>query len=339
MANDEMNQRAVQNFLNLSKVPDGIKFISTYDGDPKTLHQWISTMENVFAPMHGIQELEPYLPGWLQIVRNKIIGPANDALIARNLPLTIRNIKTVLVEYFGDQRDIASLAQAIPYLRQKNKTVTEFYHECNQLTADINSKLNFTNEFVGHVPAVMQFVNIMIRNAYVDGLNGDARKHVRSYRPDTLVEAFRAAKDLELADMRAAEVKKNYTAHAANNNNYYKKNFQERSKNPKQQSHFNKFQDSTPTQPGNKNLGPNSLQPMQGPSYKFQKDDSMRSRQNPSTPMSGISYQSKNNHLQFSKCDESDHEESEEIEEILDEDSEGPENVNFHLDALKIIQK
>lgn len=142
---------------------------------------------------------------WLSAVRAKIIGKANEALITQNIGNYWEHIRARLILVFGDKRDISTLCQGISILRQGRKSLDEFYNEVTSLNTDISQKVRQDQEYHGHHAAVMHFVEMLTRNAFIDGLNEPYSLYTRNYRPQTLEEAFRAAQEQMLADSRKKE--------------------------------------------------------------------------------------------------------------------------------------
>lgn len=149
-----------------SKIPDPIKFLSNYDGDQQTLHHWITQVENVLAIYDEVRVTHAAIYNvWLGIIRSKVQGKANEALVSRNVPNTWAEIKAVLIDYFADKRDLSTLCQQIPYLRQNDKNVGTFYKEVQKLSSNINQKIALDDRYTGHVNAVMTFVSEITKNA------------------------------------------------------------------------------------------------------------------------------------------------------------------------------
>lgn len=130
----------VANAINTTKIPDPIKNLHEYSGDRTSLYRWITTVDNILETYQTVSHTAIYRV-WGQIIRNKIVGDADKALVARNVG-NWDDIKDTLIEYFGDRRDIATITQQIPYLRQDNKSLEDYYHYTNQLIADINQKIS-----------------------------------------------------------------------------------------------------------------------------------------------------------------------------------------------------
>ena len=195
-ANANANALNLNDVINASKIPDPIKFLPVYQGDTKTLHHFLNAVENVIAIYEEVRLGNPAIFNvWLGVIRSKITDKANEALIARNVGNDWAAIRLTLIDFFGDKRDLSTLCQKIPYLKQNKKSVDQFYREVNELSSNINQKIVLDQRYTGHVNAVMIFVNEITKNAFIDGLNNPYNLTVRSFRPNSLEEAKSAAEE------------------------------------------------------------------------------------------------------------------------------------------------
>lgn len=332
----------LNNIINASKIPDPIKFLQNFDGDAKVLHHWLTAAENVIALYENVRQAHANVYNvWLGVIRSKIIGKANEALVLRNVALNWADIRATLIDYFGDRRDLSTLCQKIPYLKQKNKSVEDFYREIAELSANINQKIVLDQRYAGHVNAVMIFVSEITKNAFIDGLNEPYNLTVRGFRPNSLEEAKSAAEEQFQAMERNRKF--NSSSRAGSSQQIPQKNkFPNRSNN--QQQNSNAVQ-----QPSHANFAPrfnnnraeprNFARPNQEPRSPFPiVEPSARSRQPASQPMSGISYQSRNYqvaNVEQNSDEQSDHQEHPENDDEAAcdfyENDLPSEETNFHL--------
>lgn len=207
MANNEAAPPAppaeniVHALVNASRVPDTIKLLPTYDGDSRELSTWIQSVETTLALYVNLQGSHIYRI-WLNQIRLKIIGKANEALTTSHTPTEWAAMRATLVEFFGDRRDISSLNQKIFDLQQKNRSVEDYYHEATTLLADITSKVALDEENDGHEEHIMAYVRVMVKDAFIDGLDEPYASYTRNYRPNTLHEAFQCAREQMAAKER-----------------------------------------------------------------------------------------------------------------------------------------
>ena len=80
-------QNPVQNFMDLGKIPDIVRDIPQFDGNPSKLIQWVSDVDGVielFAQFAGTNQYGLVV----RTIRRKIVGEANEVLVNSNTPAT-----------------------------------------------------------------------------------------------------------------------------------------------------------------------------------------------------------------------------------------------------------
>lgn len=333
---------ALNDIIYGSKIPDPVKLLPSYDGDSQSLHHWLTQVESVLAVFDDVRihHIGVYNI-WLGVIRAKIHGAASEALVMRNVGIDWDDIRTVLIDFFADRRDLSTLCQQIPYLKQKNKKVEDFYKEVQQLSASINQKVALDARYVGHVNAVMTFVGEITKNAFVDGLNEPFNLTVRGVRPTSLEEAKSAA----VEQFQSVERNRKYNsvgpAKAGNSTQNFQKNKFQNRQAQQQQSSSAQFQQQPsgsaqfqqpPVQRNNFNRQNFSRQVQnQAP---MEVDPSTRSRQS-AQPMS-ISQRTRNYQIANTEqlSDEQELHEQQENETGYEYFSENEDHeTNFHLAA------
>lgn len=189
--------RGTRHFDGLS-VPDPIKIIPNYAGEPKLLIPWIDSVDQKLTYCKNLigdpAAVAIAMPLWTGIIRDRIINEANDVLIRNQTRLDWEEIKNDLREELGDKRDLATLCSKISQLKQSyNQDLTLFYNECKKLLADINAKLLINDETASCAKILMKNYETMIVNAFIDGLSENLSSLTRIYRPKQLSEAYQCA--------------------------------------------------------------------------------------------------------------------------------------------------
>lgn len=197
-------EEVIEQYINAGRIPDLIKNLPTYNGDPSLLVSWITNTQSIITYFARIRDT-PIFQVWLNQIRNKIIDKANEALISAQIGNDWELIKNTLIQRFGDSRDISSLTQTIPYLQQAGKQIPEFYQECAGLLSNIHNKISLDPENEGHVGPIMRVMNIIVRDAFIDGLDPQYASYTRNFRPESLIEAYQAAQEQFIADQRVKE--------------------------------------------------------------------------------------------------------------------------------------
>lgn len=171
------------------QTPDPIKILSPFSGNKKETQAWLEDVEDTL----NLFEKHKNTPTYSQIIRaikSKIIGNAKEILIAAGNPNTWEDIKDVLLNAYGDRRDLASHFQSLFYISQGNKTITEYYNTIKSIDTAIKSTASVMEDYKSSTKAINKLIGLMTLTRFIDGLGEKLSMHVRSYRPESLEEAY-----------------------------------------------------------------------------------------------------------------------------------------------------
>lgn len=191
----------VQNVARFDKfsVPDPIKLIPTYAGEPQILSSWIESVDQKLqyskTLINNPTTVDEVMPLWVGIIRDKIIKEGNEVLIRNQTQLDWNCIKKALKEELGDKRDLATLSTKISTLKQGSQDLIAYYQQCKKLLADINANLLANDDTKACVNVLMVNYEAMITNAFIDGLPDSLSFLVRIYKPKNLQEAYEGASE------------------------------------------------------------------------------------------------------------------------------------------------
>lgn len=237
-----LQRRARDPVLNFA-TPDPIKNIPNFSGNRKETLAWIEDTEQT---LELFEDYEDDLPKYRQIIRvikSKIVGEAREVLIASGNPKEWDEIKEVLLNSFGDKRDITSHIQSLFYIRQGKNTLNEYYHKVKSIDTAIKTTAAHMNDYKSSTEAVNKLISLMTLTRYIDGLNGEQLSmFVRSYRPKSLEEAHDTAVQHSNASFRQKLEKG--TLHNPPNKTFENRNTIEKSKFNPPQTSSNKFNGS-----------------------------------------------------------------------------------------------
>lgn len=130
-----------QSRFDASKIPNAIKMIVTYNGDPKSLPNWIVSIDSKLDFAKTPEDEENALPLWQSVIQDKVVDKANEVLIQNHTPVEWGAIKKTLEDHFGDKRDLCTLVTKISHVQPNSKSIDDFYNECRSILSDISSKI------------------------------------------------------------------------------------------------------------------------------------------------------------------------------------------------------
>lgn len=97
------NVVAAADLFNSLRVPDAIKDLPKFSGNPRLLYEFINNVEEIRA-LISCTEGTAYGKMLLRAIRNKIEGPANEVLNMYGTPLDWSEIKKNLTLHYSDKR-------------------------------------------------------------------------------------------------------------------------------------------------------------------------------------------------------------------------------------------
>lgn len=179
----------IENTFNNFRIPDAVKQIPTFDGNPLLLYDFIENVEDILALMPNLNNT-PYAKIILRSIRNKIVGNANEVLNSYGTELKWETIRQNLILRYSDKRNELSLIRDLHNLRQNFDSIEKYYSKIIEIfSVMINFvKIHETNQTV--VESQKALYTQMCLNTFLCGLKEPFGCTIRSMKPSTLAEAF-----------------------------------------------------------------------------------------------------------------------------------------------------
>lgn len=178
------------------KIPDLIKDLPIFNGDPRELNSWISDVDSLVklyqTTINHPVEMQNKFHMICKFIRRKIRGEANDSLVASNVNINWSLIKRTLVTYYGEKRDLETLDFQLMSVQQRGSTLETYYDEVNRLMSLIANQIKTDDRF-RHPEASKAMIDTYNRKAvdsFIRGLDGDVYKFIRNYEPTSLASAY-----------------------------------------------------------------------------------------------------------------------------------------------------
>lgn len=90
-------------------MPDFLRDVPIFDGNPSELMNWISDVEDVFLLYKDIPEDSVQYHLMERTIRRKVKGEASDVLNSNNVTCDWIQVKSNLLLYYSDKRDVKTL--------------------------------------------------------------------------------------------------------------------------------------------------------------------------------------------------------------------------------------
>lgn len=164
--------------------------VPTYDGNPKTLAQFIIKVEEIYGLLGNIQNITSLQKQIIFLhVRNKITDKANESM-RNNQFSSWEQLKSHLINNFTDIQDPASLI--IEILRHRvNGNVLASLAEIKEKFDVFRSKINILEGSESNKSYLIQFQEIVICNNFISSLKDPLRNNLATRNPKTLTQIER----------------------------------------------------------------------------------------------------------------------------------------------------
>lgn len=186
----------------LDKIPDIVRSLREFSGNNAEFVSWKKSVERILKIYEPIRGTAKYY-GIISVIRNKIVGQADNVLESYNIPLNWDCISRCLVTHYADKRDVSSLEFQLTSLVQGRQTIQEFYQEvyaCLSLILNKLSSLEMGNEALNILTKTYREKAL---DTFVRGLNGDMPRLLAVKEPRDLPQALALCQKLENQTFRS----------------------------------------------------------------------------------------------------------------------------------------
>lgn len=184
-----LNVNMAVDYIQLCKIPDCIKDLPAFDGNPLQLYDFINNVELILTQVAGVDGT-PQAQMWLRAIRNKITGDASNVLNMYGTGLDWKDIKKALISRYSDKRNETSLIIELNAKRQSSSTVEQFFASITQIFSTMTNyvRLHETDEV--QITSKIKLYANLCKDVFLIGLNEPLGLAIRSREPKSLEDAF-----------------------------------------------------------------------------------------------------------------------------------------------------
>lgn len=126
------------------QTPQAVRELQPFDGDPIKLHSFLKSVDNLMPFIEPMQNT-PFEKIWLQGIRAKVIGNADQVLETYGTPLEWQAIKANLIAYYNDKRDSVTLTREL-FQKQQMGSIEEFFGQIQHILSLLINNTNISTE-------------------------------------------------------------------------------------------------------------------------------------------------------------------------------------------------
>lgn len=195
-SNVDMPQIGIEQLNELEKVPDIVKSLREFSGNPSEFGSWKKSVDRILTIYNTIRETPKYF-AILNTVRNKIIFEADSVLESYNTPLDWEAIKKCLTCHYADKRDIGTLENQMCVLYQGTQTFQQFYRSVYALLTIILNKVSCMEISEEGIQILTETYKRKALDTFIGGLSGDLPRLLGIREPEDLPQALYLCEKLE----------------------------------------------------------------------------------------------------------------------------------------------
>lgn len=192
-----INPEYQHNLQDLDKVPDIVRSLHDFSGDPAEFGSWKKSVDRILETYAHTVGTAKYF-GILHTIRNKIKGIADIAPGSYNVPLNCAAISKCLTLHYADKRDISTLEYQMTTIFQKpNQTVEEFQQVVYRHLSLILNKISCMELGRESELVMTKLYRDKALDTFIRGLRGDLPRLLGIKEPTDLPSALHLCLKLE----------------------------------------------------------------------------------------------------------------------------------------------
>lgn len=206
--NDKFNLQNIKNNINIEKdsdtnkiemeniqifnslrIPDVVKDLPNFDGNPRTLYDFLSNVEEILTILN-LADGCAYGKIILRAIRNKIIGQANEILNMYGTPIQWAIIKNNLITHYSDKRNETSLIRDLHLIKQGTETVEKYYASIIEIFSTMINHIRVHEIDINVIESKRKLYEEMCLNTFLSGLKEPLGSTIRAMQPKSLAEGL-----------------------------------------------------------------------------------------------------------------------------------------------------
>lgn len=204
----------MQQFIELGKLPDFIRDLQVFDGQPTELLAWLTDVEGIFSMYRDAGATEAQLVLIERSIRRKIKGEAADVLNANNILHDWNLTKSTLLLYYRDKRDIKTLDFELTSIKKSNsESLGSYYSRVNELLSSIIAQIQTEEKYFLHATSHIDYFREKAIDAFIRGLEKPLCHLLKTFNPKTLNQAYQFCLDYFNMDARSAPFRNEHASH------------------------------------------------------------------------------------------------------------------------------
>ena len=211
---NEAQQAAIRTFSTVGKLSDFVTGLSKFDGKPTDLVSWITDVEGIFDLYRDLPRDTTQYQLLERSIRRKIVDEASDVLNANNVFYNWQDIKSTLLLYYRDKRDVKTLDYELTTVKKKSdESLSAYFSRVNELLTNIIVQVQTDESMNRTAAAHINYFRSKALDSFIRGLEQPLNILLKSANVETLSKAYQFCLDYYNLDIRSAPFRNEKTNH------------------------------------------------------------------------------------------------------------------------------
>lgn len=207
---------STQMFIDLGKVPDFVRDVKPFNGNPTEMINWLADVDSIFRVYRENNATAGQISVLERTIRRKVGGEAADILNANNIQCDWSQIKDTLVLYYRDKRDIKTLDYELTSVRKSaNENLSSYYSRVNELLSHIIAQVQTDDKMRINASVHIDYFRDKCLDAFIRGLERPLSMLLKSSNPSSLGQAYHFCVEYYNMDIRTAPFRNEFGGQSA----------------------------------------------------------------------------------------------------------------------------
>lgn len=200
--------RPTENFIEIGRIPDFLKDLRSFNGNPTELMNWILDVEGIFNMYRHIPVESLQYDLIEKSIRRRITGEAADVLNANNVASNWTEIKSTLLLYYSDKRELKTLDFELTTIKKgQTESLSCYYSRVNELLSAIIAQVQTDEKYRDNAAVYIDYFREKALDSFIRGHERNLSLLLKTAKPKTLSSAYQFCLDYHNMDIRSGPLR------------------------------------------------------------------------------------------------------------------------------------
>lgn len=192
-------------FIAIGRVPEFVRSVNSFSGNPTELVDWLADVDSIFRTYRDKNATADQINVLERVIRRKISGEAADILNANNITSDWDAIKTTLILYYRDKRDVKTLDYELTTIKKlSSESLSTYYSRVNDILTHIIAQIHTDDKLKTNAATHIAYFRDKALDAFIRGLEAPLNVLLKSTSPTSLGQSYQFCMEYYNLNIRSA---------------------------------------------------------------------------------------------------------------------------------------